>query len=190
MASIRTAAAAALLTGGLAIAGCGGGASGSASTPTPPATTPPRARPAPEPPAARASDERVIRHWTSALRHSHVAAASRWFGLPAVVQGTPDEPDGVLRTRREVEAFNASLPCGAVVIRTEKRGAYAETLFRLVPRPGLTCDGPGHTARAAFRIRDGRIIEWRRRLDQPNDATVVPREPHGGDSGSAPPPPA
>jgi hypothetical protein len=169
----RTVATATLLTAGLALGGCGGGGS-AARTAT--ATSPPAsARPAaPPPPPAAPSAERVIRRWATTLRHGDVTGAARYFALPAIVQLDPAQPALLLTRRAQVRAFNRALPCGATVIRTERRGAYAETLFRLVQRPGAVCDGPGNTARAAFRVRNGRIVEWRRRLDQADDGQPVP----------------
>jgi limonene-1,2-epoxide hydrolase len=191
---VRLAAALALLASGLAAAGCGGGAGagpGPVTTPAPaptPSTSPPATSPGPASPAAPPAAERVIRRWASTLRHGDVAGATDQFALPAIVQIDPGRPAVRLTRRRDVRAFNRSLPCGATVIRTERHGAYAEVLFRLVQRPGAVCDGPGHTARAAFRVRDGRIVEWRRRLDQPGDDRVQPPPPGGGDSGSGAPP--
>ena len=53
----------------------------------------------------------VIKSWADELRAGDVAAASERFALPTVVQnGTPAL---TLTSRRQVEAFNRSLPCGA-----------------------------------------------------------------------------
>lgn len=160
---------------GLALGGCGGGGStlppGTNSATTPPYTPPPP--PPPTPPPAPAGADRVVRRWADTLRGGDVAGAARLFALPAVVQIIPTEPAQRLTTRAQVREFNRSLPCGALVVRTERRGAYAEGLFRLVERPGATCDGPGGTARAAFKVRDGRIVEWRRRLDREGDELVT-----------------
>ncbi len=111
------------------LAGCGGGSGG----PTAPTTdtamqvvtipnTVPRGTP---PPAASASDEQVIRLWADTLRHGDVAGAARVFGLPAITQIQPGAPFLELRTRGQARAFNASLSCGAVLLRTERaEGAH------------------------------------------------------------------
>src|SRR5882672_2844896 len=91
-------------------AGCGGG--GTKSTPAQPSG------PILEEtgrPADRAA-VRVIRGWTDAQRTSDVDRATSYFALPAVVEnGTAPEQ---LPNRAAVRAFNAGLPCGAVLLRT------------------------------------------------------------------------
>jgi limonene-1,2-epoxide hydrolase len=176
MAPARSLAAGTLLVVVLAATACGGGASTARTAPAPTVTAPPpaAAQPGPAPPPAPAATERVIRRWAATLRRGDVTGAARLFSLPAIVQIDPGQPEVRLTTFAELAGFNASLPCGATIIRTERRGAYAETLFRLVQREGAVCDGPGHTARAAFKVRDGRIVEWRRRLDNADDDRVTP----------------
>jgi limonene-1,2-epoxide hydrolase len=157
-------------------AGCGGGHH---DAPRTSATAPPPSAPAGPPSAVQ-----VIRRWADTLRRGDVAGASRQFALPTTVQIDPAQPAVRLTRRAQVQTFNRLLPCGATLIRTERRGAYVEALFRLVNRPGATCDGPGATARTAFRVRAGAIVEWRRRLDEPGDARARPTQPPAG--GGAP----
>jgi hypothetical protein len=90
-----------------------------------------------------------------------VKAASSYFSLPALVSnGTPDL---ALSKRREVRAFNASLPCGATLIKARRSGDYTIGVFRLTDRPGGDCGpGSGQEAATAFRFRRGKISEWRR----------------------------
>src|SRR4051794_17036735 len=120
-----------------------------------PAQAAPRASP------ARFSGARLIRAWADALRAGHPDRAARRFSVPAIVQnGTPPI---VLRTRRDVVAFNASLPCGATLLGTRRSGRYVVATFRLTDRPGGQCDGgTGAQAATAFRISARRIVEWRR----------------------------
>ena len=175
-----------IVAAGVVVGGCGGGSGGSGSSSTTASATSPPAAAQPIPPAAPPSAERVIRRWAATLRRGDVAGASALFALPSIVQVDPAGSQVRLTRRAEVLAFNASLPCGATIIRTERRGAYAEVLFRLVQRVGALCDGPGHTARAAFRVRDGLIVEWRRRVDDPDDPLAKPRPPKrkgGGGTG-------
>jgi hypothetical protein len=105
------------------------------------------------------SDASVIRRWADTLRAGDVASASRLFAVPAIVEnGTPPQR---LVSRREVRAFNDSLPCGARLLRTHRKGRYTVATFRLTERRGGDCgSGVGGTAATAFRIRDGRIAEW------------------------------
>src|SRR3954469_7657451 len=134
---------------GAAASGCNGDSEAG------PAQAAPRASP------AHFSDARLIRAWADALRAGHPDRAARRFSVPAIVQnGTPPI---VLRTRRDVVAFNASLPCGATLLGTRRSGRYVMATFRLTDRPGGQCDGgTGAQAATAFRISARRIVEWRR----------------------------
>jgi hypothetical protein len=162
----------------LGVGACGSSARVTSSTRMPTATLPPprpsqsAPAPVPIPPAnglpkpAGSAAAAVIRGWANALRHGHIAAASRYFALPTLVaNGTgPIE----LRTRAAVRFFNETLPCGAVLIHTEP-GAHGTIIatFRLTerPGPGVCGSGVGDTARTAFRIRSGHIVGWVRVAD-------------------------
>jgi hypothetical protein len=50
------------------------------------------------------------------------------------------------------------------LIRAEGEGEVTTATFRLTerPGPGQCGDGTGETAKTAFVIRDGKIVEWRR----------------------------
>ena len=124
----------------------------------PAASVPPQARARPAPP----KDTQVIRKWADTLRAGRVAAAARLFTVPAVAaNGTPAIN---LLTRRDVRLFNKSLPCGAVLVDTRRLGPYTVGTFRLTERPGGGgCGtGTGNEAARAFRLRGGKIEEWRR----------------------------
>ena len=148
----RTAAAAVLLTAALVVAGCGGGAEKGSSGSGGGAGA---QAPAPN------QDTRVIRRWSDLLRRGKVDGAAGLFAVPATVQnGTAPL---LLDSRRLVLGFNASLPCGAELLTTTRRGPYTIGTFRLTERPGGDCgSGGGHKAATAFRIEDGRIVEWLR----------------------------
>jgi hypothetical protein len=106
--------------------------------------------------------EAVIRAWADALRSGDVVRAAEFFALPSVVSnGTPPI---TLRTTLETRAFNRSLPCGAVLQRTYRKGRYTAAVFRLTERPGAgRCGtGTGASARTAFLVRGGKIVQWRR----------------------------
>ena len=107
----------------------------------------------------------VIRGWADELRAGDVAAASRKFALPTVVQnGTPAL---TLRSREQVEAFNRSLPCGAKLIEAVAVDRFTIATFKLTERPGPgECgNGVGETAKTAFVVRRGLITQWRRVVD-------------------------
>jgi hypothetical protein len=170
----------------LAMAGCGSSDRFSQRTPKASATPSVRAdgqllapgAATPTPTHARAAhpvtrrEERVIRTWASALRHGHVARAARSFALPVLVANGGDLVK--LHTRAQAEAFNRSLPCGAIVVRLDRTvNHFVVTTFRLVerpgPRPGPCGTGVGHLARTAFLIEHGRITRWVRVADPPPD---------------------
>jgi hypothetical protein len=153
-----------LLVGG-AGAGCGGGGGGEDGGRSTTGTDAPA--------RSLRTAEGVIRAWAGALRSGDVRAAAEFFSLPSVVSnGTPPI---VLRTRGEIRAFNATLPCGARVLRTYSAGRYTTAVFRLTERPGPgSCgEGEGQTARTTFVIRNGKIRQWRRVPDAPMPSRPV-----------------
>ena len=107
----------------------------------------------------------VIQKWADELRAGDVTSASERFALPTVVQnGTPPLE---LTERRQVEAFNSSLPCGAKLTAATPSGRYVIATFVLTERPGEgQCgSGVGEQAKTAFVIHGGLITEWRRVVD-------------------------
>ena len=114
----------------------------------------------------------VIKSWADELRAGDVAAASERFALPSVVQnGTPALR---LTNRREVEAFNRSLPCGARLTAAVATGRFTVATFVLTERPGPgECgNGVGESAKTAFVIRDGLITQWRRVVETAPESTT------------------
>jgi hypothetical protein len=111
---------------------------------------------------ADAEAEQVIAAWAEALRRGDVESAASYFAIPSVAENGPL----LVRIRSEADAvsFNESLPCGGRLIRAEGEGDFTTATFRLTERPGPGTCGPGtgETAKAAFVIRDGEIVEWRR----------------------------
>jgi hypothetical protein len=107
-------------------------------------------------------DVEVIAAWSEALRRGDIDAASKRFAIPSVAENGPL----LIHIDSEAEArlFNQSLPCGGRLIRAESEGEFTTATFRLTERPGPgSCGtGTGETARTAFVIRDGAIVEWRR----------------------------
>ena len=150
-------------------AGCGG--SGKPDAPraqrTPTATSP-----ATRAPAAQ-RHEPVIRAWSEAVRRGDAAKAATFFTVPAVVNQGKDLR---LTSKALIEAFNASLPCGAKLTGVERDGRYTVGTFVLVERAGQTCDGTGNTAQVAFVFDGDRIREWRQVLapsEPPADAEAT-----------------
>jgi limonene-1,2-epoxide hydrolase len=114
---------------------------------------------------ADADAVQVIKEWADALRAGDVSAASDRFAIPSFVQnGTPLVE---LRSRRQVETFNQSLPCGARLTAASRSGRFTVATFVLTERPGPgSCgSGVGEVAKTAFVIQAGHIREWRRVVD-------------------------
>jgi len=137
----------------VALASCGGGggatSSGAGSTSTVPG-------------GAKAADVEVIQGWAAALDRGDLSAAASYFALPSTAENGPLLLH--IKTRREARAFNATLPCGARVIRAASAGNFTTATFRLGERPGPGSCGPGSgsLARTSFVIRSGKIVQWRR----------------------------
>ena len=177
----------------LLASGCGGGGTkstsagttgGAGTTPTQPSGPVLEETGRPADPAA----VRVIRGWTDAQRASDVDRATSYFAVPALVENGPAPEQ--LASRAAVRAFNAGLPCGAVLLRTTaatQRGFTVAT-FRLVNRPGQRCDGTGNQARTAFGVRAGKIRAWVRISDRPQrggSPTPQPGAPQPGGGGQS-----
>jgi hypothetical protein len=110
---------------------------------------------------ANPTDVAVIKEWVDTLRSGDVDGAAELFALPSVAE------NGVLlriRDREDARLFNASLPCGAVLIRAETEGDFTTATFKLTERPGPgTCgSGAGEEAQTSFVIEGGKITQWRR----------------------------
>lgn len=153
-----------LLCAVVLVAGCGGGGDEEqAATPTPTGTPSPSAsaEAAPGPGVARA--EQVITGWSEALRRSDVEKAAGFFTVPLVVsQGRTAR----LTTRGQVRIFNTGLPCGSKVTGVEREQDYFVASFVLTERPGQRCDGPGNSARVAFKLSGDKIREWRQLIEE------------------------
>jgi hypothetical protein len=108
----------------------------------------------------------VITAWADTLRAGHPRQAATYFDLPVIVQN--GGPLQRLTTRKEVLAFNATLPCGVHVVKTIAGDRYTVATFVLTELPGTTgCGATGKLAATAFLLRHGKISEWRRVLVPP-----------------------
>ena len=154
-ASRRAGAALLVFTAVMALAGCGGSSSGGGRD------APGHASGSRAPRTLAGDDAALIRRWADTLRAGDVDGAARLFGVPATVaNGSVPQR---LTTRAEVRAFNASLPCGARLLRTRHRAGYTVATFRLTKRSGADCgSGVGATAATAFVVHRGKILEWLR----------------------------
>jgi hypothetical protein len=144
-------------------------------TPTPTAT--PTATPRPEGGPVTSEEKRVIRGWSRELRAGHVAAAARYFTVPAVVSNAGGE--ALLASHADARAFNKALPCGAKLVRTRRAANhFVIGTFQLTRRPGANCGGDaGHLAEFAFRIQRHRITQWVRGPDPEPDPSKAPKPP-------------
>lgn len=114
------------------------------------------------PGGAEPDDVRVIDDWARTLREGDIDGAARYFAIPSVAENGPTLIE--IRDREDARLFNASLPCGAELVRAVPEGDFVVATFELTERPGPgSCgSGTGAAAQTAFVIEDGRIVEWRR----------------------------
>jgi hypothetical protein len=172
----------AALLSALLLAGCGAAshhhqAAHLLTSPTVPNEAPLQIpQPAPTGIPVAPADVAVIRGWSDALRRGDVALAARYFALPSeMINGAGTGGALVLNIRSFSDAIAAqkTLPCGARLISTDRRGRYINALFALTGRPGpggSNCGGvTGTTARTNFVIADGRIVKWIRAPSDPGD---------------------
>ncbi len=159
-----------------------GAETGAPLTPTPEPTATPKAEatptpePTPKPRGVTRAERRIVRGWSDALRRGRVAAAARFFSVPALaVNPVP----AFLATAADVETFNRELPCGAklVKMRRSTEPAFVVGIFRLTERPGSKAGcgtGTGNLAAVAFRIYRGHITSWIRADEELATPTPTP----------------
>jgi hypothetical protein len=113
----------------------------------------------------------VIREWSDAVNAGDFERAGGLFG-----EGATIEQGGVpLRAGpREAMAFSASLPCRADVTRVRPAGAGSIATFRLRAGSGGACEGE---ALVGFRVRDGKLVEWRQLPPRGSSPAPAPEEP-------------
>jgi hypothetical protein len=143
----------------LVLAACGGSDDDPAPAPAP--TEEPGTPSEPDTAGADPADVRVIDAWSTALRDGDVNAAAAFFAIPSIAENGPTLR---LESRADARLFNATLPCGAVLVGAESQGDFTTATFELTERPGPGSCGPGTggEAQTAFVIEDGKIVEWRR----------------------------
>jgi hypothetical protein len=149
----------------LVVAACGGEEPDRFSLQTPISDAPlaaPTATATPKPKPVTSAEKRVIRGWADQLRRGHVQEAARYFNVPVDVAN--DTPAMTLTTEKQVEAFNASFPCGAKLLTTRRsvEPTFVIGVFQLTerPGPGKCGTGAGQKAAVAFQIRREHIRRW------------------------------
>ncbi len=100
----------------------------------------------------------VVRAWTAALNRSDNEAGARLFARNAVV--VQNGLRLVLSTHELALLWMQGVPCSGRIVRITVTKNIADAVFVLGPRKGITCDAPGIKARAAFVVRNGRIVQW------------------------------
>jgi hypothetical protein len=148
-----------LATASIALAACGGDDESTTTVPG----------------GADPADVAVIDDWARTLNEGDVEGAAGFFALPSIAQNGPTlRIDSV----EDARLFNSSLPCGAVLTEAVEEGEFTVATFELTERPGPgSCgSGAGASARTAFKIEDGKIVEWRRVVDEGED-TGAPQAP-------------
>ena len=103
----------------------------------------------------------MIVGWAKAESSGDNEAAADYFAIPSLAQ------NGVtvhIADRDDAQRFSASLPCGAILEEAVEDGRYVIATFRLGEKANSNAcgDGAGQTARTAFLIENGKIVEWRR----------------------------
>jgi len=120
------------------------------------------------PGGADPDDAALIDDWAHTLSRGDVDGAAAYFAIPSVAENGPTvRIDSVA----DAKLFNASLPCGASLVEAVPHGDFVIATFRLTERPGAgVCDAAADAeAQTAFRIEDGKFVEWRRVLIDEQD---------------------
>ena len=119
------------------------------------------------------AERAVIRGWANALRHGDVDRAARFWSVPAIA-ANGSQPFRLV-TLRAVREFNEGLTCGARLESVERDRNYLLATFRLTnrrDRPGACGAGVGNRARTLFLLRGGRIAQWIRATDPPDEGAL------------------
>ena len=142
----------------LPLASCG--TDGEVTVSAAPEGTP--AAPGEVPGDADPAEVEVIDDWARTLTAGDLDGAARLFAIPSVAENGGSVLE--ISDLDDARLFNATLPCGAELVRAEREGDFTVATFRLTerPGPGACGSGTGETAMTAFVIADGRIVEWRR----------------------------
>ncbi len=100
----------------------------------------------------------VVRAWSAALNRGDNEAAANLFAKNAVVVQNGLELH--LTTHHLAVLWNEGLPCTGRIVKITVKGDLADATFVLGNRKTSRCDAPGQKARAAFRVKRGKIVFW------------------------------
>lgn len=104
-------------------------------------------------------DVAVIEDWSQTLSQGDVEGAAEFFAVPSTVENGGFRVE--IKNPVDAASFNESLPCGAELVGAETSGDTTTATFELSDRPGGDCgSGAGGQAATAFKIEDGKIVEW------------------------------
>lgn len=172
----------------MVLAGCGGASSAKHAATAPRRTAPadPNADlrlPAHVPRRAHgAADQasvRVIARWLHALRSGDERRAARFWATGSKFQNAT--PVLTIDTSIEKLAIQRSLPCGARIKMANGPAPFVVLVFTLTSRRGGDCGAAaGQIARGAIRVAGGRIAEWYRLPDDPNQPEPAAAATEGG----------
>jgi hypothetical protein len=110
---------------------------------------------------------KVIARWLEVLRRGDEVKAATFWATGAKFQNAT--PVLTIDTPIEKLAIQQSLPCGARIKEAGGPKPFVVLVFVLTQRPGGDCgSGVGQTARGAIRVAQGKIVEWYRLPDDPN----------------------
>ena len=110
---------------------------------------------------AAAGSARVIDDWARTLRRGDIDGAAGYFAIPSVAENGPQLVR--IADRGDARLFNASLPCGARLIRATDEGDFTSPPSSSPSARARDLRGRRRPrAQTAFVIEDGKIKEWRR----------------------------
>jgi len=104
------------------------------------------------------SPETVVREWSDALNSGDNERAADLFAHGAqIVQGNDVF---FLQTHADAVEFNSALPCSGKIEDVKTEEDMVTATFVLGDRKRRSCDAPGQTAVAAFKVLQGKIVLW------------------------------
>ncbi len=115
-----------------------------------------------------ASSVVVIKGWADALRTGDRKRAAEYWAHPSAMVNGTDAVGGLaviqIRSTRDALAADDSLPCGATLRATTRRGRYIRATFELGSRRGPGSDPAGCSGPASvdFLISKDHIVRWLR----------------------------
>ncbi len=112
-------------------------------------------------------DLAVVKRWLRALSQGDIQAAAGTFADGTVVQNL--QPPMRLPDRQARIAFNEQFPCGAEIVDASSVKGYLVVTYRLTDRVDSPCDGPGGTAAGTIKVEGGKMTEWYRLPDPPQE---------------------